>query len=103
DGAEVSAQVQGLVGGFLQLWLGASVYVGELSGNRLDLTIYGTTSATQGNCTYTVNSNLDARVDGDVITGQIRYEAKTVGNPDCAPLEGCATVQAFNGTRPPTQ
>lgn len=101
DGSAISAEVQGIAGLFLDLLLGSRVYTGEIEGDTLSLIIYGTNSAIQGNCTYTVNSELIADVDGDFLTGQIRYQAATVGNPDCALLEGCATIQNFNGNRPP--
>ena len=44
---------------------------------------------------------IDATIDGDFLSGEIRYEAATVDVPACEPLDGCASVQAFNGTRPP--
>lgn len=102
DGASASALVQGLTGVLLDLLLGSHVYTGQVDGNSMTLVIYGQNAATQGNCTFTYNSTIDADIDGDVLTGQIRYEAATVGNPDCAAIEGCATIQYFNGTRPPT-
>lgn len=98
----VSAQVEGLTGTLLSLVLGSNVYTGEVDGSHLELIIYGEVAATQGNCTFTYNSIIDADSDGDVLTGEIRYEAATVGNPDCAAIEGCVTRQQFNGTRPPT-
>ncbi len=99
--ASVTAEVQGLTGILLDFLLGTNVYTGSVDGNSLELSIYGTNSASQGDCTYTVNSFLDAEVDGDVLTGEIRYQAATVDNPACAELAGCASIQNFNGTRPP--
>lgn len=101
DGVEVSAEVQGIVGGFLGLWLGSNVYTGEIDGNSLQLTLYGDNSTTVGNCTYTINSTMVADFDNDVLRGQLRYQAATNGNPDCAALQGCVTIQEFNGARPP--
>lgn len=101
DGTQVSAEVQGIIGGLLGLWLGTNIFTGEVDGNSLQLTLYGTTSATAGNCTYTINSTMLAESDGDVLTGQLRYEAATNGNPDCGEIEGCVTLQSFNGVRPP--
>ena len=102
DGATASAAVEGPVALLLGLLLGSATYQGEVDGNQLDLTIFGTNSATEGNCVFTYNSVLDAELTGDVLQGEIRYEAATVDNPDCAAIEGCATIQRFNGTRPPT-
>lgn len=101
DDTRVTAEVQGLVGGFLSLWLGTNVYDGDIDGSSLELILFGSNSTTTGNCTYTINSTLQAEFDNDVLSGQILYEAATNGNPDCVGLEGCATIQSFNGVRPP--
>lgn len=101
DGAAATATLEGVVGGYVELVLGARVFTGEVDGARLALTLFGTRSATEGNCTYTINAEVDATLDGDLLEGEIRYVPATNGNPDCAPLEGCANVQLFNGTRPP--
>lgn len=101
DGATASADVMGLAGGALDLALGGHVYEGEVDGNDLFLEIFGSRGQTRGNCTFTFNSEIDASISGDTLTGVINYKAATVGNPDCAELEGCVTFQEFNGTRPP--
>jgi hypothetical protein len=97
--------VTGSVGGstrvFLDLWLGSHTYTGSVDGNDVSMTLYGTVSNQEGNCTYTVNSTVEAELDGDVLVGDIRYTAATNGNPDCASLQGCVSRQSFNGTRPP--
>ncbi|MBT8496164.1 MAG: hypothetical protein KJO07_24175 [Deltaproteobacteria bacterium] len=102
EGAEVTATIEGLVGAYLNLVLGDNEFNGDADGNDVVLTLFGTNSATEGNCTYTVNGVVDGELNGDVLEGQLRYEAATNGNPDCAALEGCASVQDFNGTRPPS-
>ena len=99
---DVTASVEGLTGGFLALALGDRSFRGEVSGSHLSLDLIGTTSYTMGNCTYTFNALLDARVEGDTLMGQIVYTAATNDQSDCATLEGCESVQDFNGTRPPT-
>lgn len=100
-GESITGTVGGAGGIFLNLWLGDNVYSGTVKGSDLRLTLYGTVSNQTGNCTFTVNSNVAAEINGDVLVGTIRYTAATNGNPDCAPLEGCASLQSFNGTRPP--
>lgn len=102
DGESATAVVEGLTGAFLAIAFGSNQYSGDVSGNGLNLTLYGTNSVTEGNCTYTYNSVIDADLLGDILQGEIRYEAATTGNPDCAEIEGCASIQQFNGTRPPT-
>lgn len=102
DGAAVTATIEGLAGGYVELVLGARTFTGEVDGARLELTLFGTRSATEGNCTYTINAEVDATIDGDLLEGEIRYVPATNGNPDCAALDACANVQRFNGTRPPS-
>lgn len=101
DGDSASAEVGGITGGVLDLWLGGRVFTGTVDGNDLNLTLTGDNSLSEGNCAYTFDAVLDGSIAGDVITGEIRYEAQTNGGTDCGALTGCATVQAFNGTRPP--
>lgn len=101
DGSAVTAVVGGLAATFLDLWLGAHTYQGGLSGSAIELRLYGSRSRSQGNCAYTINSTIEAEIDGDVLTGSISYTAATNQNPDCAALEGCVSRQDFNGTRPP--
>lgn len=101
EDGEVRAEVGGAAGVFLGVVLGSNIFTGSVDGDQLDLTLFGTTSATQGNCTYTINAVLDGTLDGDVLTGDIRYTAATNDNPDCSTIEGCVSRQQFNGTRPP--
>lgn len=101
SGDMITGDVGGVAGGFLDLVLGSSVFEGEVSGDDLNMTLFGETSATQGNCTFTVNAVLDGELEGDVLTGEIRYTAATNDNPDCTDIEGCVSRQELNGTRPP--
>ncbi len=100
--ATASAEVMGLAAVALDVALAGHVFTGDVDGDDLNLAITGTRSATSGNCTYTYNALLDATLAGDVLTGTISYQAATNDNSDCAALEGCASVQNFNGTRPPS-
>lgn len=101
DSDRASADVQGLAALGLDLLLGAHTFTGEVEGDSLDLQILGTRATTEGNCTFTYNADLGAEIDGDLLTGSITYRPATNGNPDCASRQGCTTVQAFNGARPP--
>jgi hypothetical protein len=101
EGDEAQADVEGVTGGVLDLWLGSSVFAGTVDGEDFVLTIFGQNSFTEGNCSFTFNAELDGSIDGDFISGDIRYIAKTNNNPDCTALEGCVTRQSFNGSRPP--
>ena len=97
-----TAVVNGGAGLYLDVVLGSRTYTGEVDGSNLHLTLYGTNSFNQSACTYTVNSEIDASLDGDVLEGNLLYHTSTNGSPDCGTLEGCESRQEFNGTRPPT-
>ena len=92
----------GLAGGYLDLVLGGRTYSGDVSGSSLDLTLYGTRETQTGGCAFFINSIFDADLDGDVLVGRIIYTFNGNGSPDCQMLEGCESVQDFNGTRPPS-
>ena len=100
--AAVTATVGGGAGITLGLWLGDNHYTGEVDGNDLLLQLEGNRNMSQGTCDYHYMSVIDASLSGDVLSGEIRYEAVTDGANDCGALTGCASVQEFNGTRPPT-
>lgn len=101
DGGQATAFLEGVIGGLFDLVLGNRQFEGDVAGNHLDLTLFGTNNATMGNCSYTVNANMDATLDGDVLTGFIIYTTNTNASPDCGDIEGCESRQEFNGTRPP--
>jgi hypothetical protein len=102
NGEAATADVMGLVGGLLDAWLGSSLFTGTVDGSHLDLLLTGTTAYQQGECDYTIDATIDATITGDVLTGNILYEAQTDGDPECGDLTGCVSIQEFNGTRPPT-
>lgn len=99
---KADATVGGLAATYLDIVLGSHVYSGDVSGADLRLEIYGTRETQSGGCAFFVNSVLDAELDGDVLTGKLIYTFNGNGSPDCQMLEGCESVQDFNGTRPPS-
>ena len=101
EAAAVTAAVEGPVGAFLDLALGSRTFEGEVDGSALALTLFGTTPFMLGGCTYTINGEVSATIDGDLIEGSAEYRPSTNGSPDCGVLETCVTAQQFNGTRPP--
>jgi len=103
SGVDVTGNVGGLAGTYLDVVLGSHTFTGDVVGSNAQMTLFGSRSASEGNCTWTVNATVDADIDGDVVVGTIVYTTATNGNPDCASREGCETVQDFNGTRPPTR
>ena len=101
SGSDVTADVGGLARAALDAGLGGHVYNGNVDGNDVDLNLFGTRSLTQGNCTYTYNSEIAGALSTDTLSGEIHYTAATNNNPDCSTIQGCLSVQSFNGIRPP--
>ncbi|HEY4243961.1 MAG TPA: hypothetical protein VGM88_29305 [Kofleriaceae bacterium] len=99
--SDVTAVVNGLAGAALDALLADHTFTGDIDGNALSLTIAGTRSNNTGNCTYTFNADLDAKIDGDTLTGTLTYTGAGNGNSDCIEITGCKSIQQFNGTRPP--
>lgn len=99
--SNVTAQVTGLGAVALELLVGGHTYTGKISGDTLNLNLFGTRGNMVGNCLFTVNSEIHAVLDGDVLTGQIDYLSATNNNPDCDAVAECRSFQDFNGTRPP--
>jgi hypothetical protein len=103
NGTSVNADVQ--AGGArvaLDLVLGSHVFIGTVDGADLDLLIEGTPSFSMGTCDYTIDAQIEAHLEGDVLSGNIYYRAKTDGSTDCGTLTGCASRQELLGNRPPS-
>ena len=98
---QASASVQGVAGGFLDLWLGGHVFSGTVDGNDVRLTIVGTRAGSMGACAFTYDAEITGTLTGDALQGNLRYKAKTNGAPDCGALTGCESRQEFSGARPP--
>jgi hypothetical protein len=95
------ATVGGVAATYLDIVLGSHVYSGDVSGHHLELVLNGTRETQSLGCAYFVTSVMDARLDGDLLEGQLIYTVNDNGSPDCQSLENCESVQDFNGTRPP--
>ncbi|HZU83955.1 MAG TPA: hypothetical protein VE987_13600 [Polyangiaceae bacterium] len=102
NATSVGVTVDGLVGSLLKLGIGTNVFTGSLSGDRATMTAAGSVAGTQGNCAYTTNATIDATFNGDTMQGTLTYTRMTNGNPDCAGITGCQTIQQFSGARPPS-
>ena len=101
DGGSMTATITGAVGTYVTAVLGSAVFSGSVDGTAISATLFGTRSATMGGCSYTYNAELAGDLTADTLTGTITYTPKTNGSPDCSTIEGCTSVQNFNGTRPP--
>lgn len=99
-GRGVSASVEGAAGLALD-WgaLGGHVYTGEVAGNRLRMQLHGQKRDERAGCAFTIDSFVDAWLEGDWLSGTVRYERVLSDDPACAPLR-CTTEQALNATRP---
>lgn len=104
NGATANADVQPqmLARAALDAVLGNHVFIGSVDGNDLDLLIEGTVSFSRNTCDYTIDAQIDATLEGDVLSGSIYYRAKTDGSVDCGTLTGCASRQELLGNRPPS-
>jgi hypothetical protein len=98
--SDVTASVTGLGALVLEASVGRHVFTGQIDGGTLTLTLIGTRRATMGSCTFTYNGEIDARIRGDILTGQIHYRAATDGSADCAAISTCLSTQDFTGARP---
>jgi hypothetical protein len=108
DDEDATATIEGVTGFLLDVVLGPTAeptgpdFTGSVDGNHLELTRFGTRNSIEGNCSFTINAVIDAELDGDILQGVIRYETNTNDSPDCGAKEECASIQEFNGTRPPS-
>lgn len=102
EGSTISADVQGIPGGVLNIWFGnQDAFVGNISGSEMTLTRWGSIATTVGTCAITLKGTIQASISGDTVTGTVTYEPATTPSPDCAQFAGCHAIQDFNGTRPP--
>ena len=101
QGTAVTGTVGGIAGALFALAVGTAEFHGTIGGDTVDMTAYGTIGKTTGNCAYTNNAVLHLQASGDFIQGTLRYQPSGNGNPDCASLTACTSVQNINGTRPP--
>ncbi|MBX3247536.1 MAG: hypothetical protein KF901_10200 [Myxococcales bacterium] len=98
--AEATVDVQGLARTYLDVVVGAHTFQGTISGDHVDATLTGR-AGSEGSCAYTLMIDLSADLEGDLLTGELRWYARTNGLPECGVYNTCTNRQAFNGTRPP--
>jgi hypothetical protein len=95
----VTAVVTGLGAIALEVAVGGHSFTGKINGATLLLDLFGTRTNNAGNCTYTLNAQIHAVLDGDKLTGQIDYRSATNGNPDCGGITNCDSFQEMAGMR----
>jgi hypothetical protein len=101
-------QLTGELGGWWQLLanliIGNDRATGNATGSHMSMTLVGTNDLgrPEGCPHYEVNALFEGDLAGDFLTGTATYTAVT-NDPSaaCDALEGCESVQDFNGARPP--
>jgi hypothetical protein len=101
SGSDVTAEVTGLSGGLVEAAFGGRRFVGNVSGDRIDARLTGR-GGIMGGCAYTLVGDLSASVSGDTMTGQVVWSYDANSSADCGAMATCESVQAMNGSRPPT-
>jgi hypothetical protein len=98
--SDVNAQLQGLVG--LAFWagIGTSTLTGKIDGEELDLTLLGTKDEVTKGCVFRREIHVTAQVQKDRFReGRIVHMLRATPGGSCGPLNGCQTMQTFDGTR----
>ena len=97
----VTATVGGLTGIYLDLTMGGHDLTGNVTMDDVTARLLGKFARSQGSCAYTWSLEMRGHLDGDAISGKLRYTADTNDSADCGSLKNCESVMDFNGTRPP--
>jgi hypothetical protein len=80
---------------------GSNMFTGEVDGDDVNLSITGTEPHQSGNCKWMYNAEIDAVLDGDTLSGSVKYRAATNDDPACGSRTGCVSTQDFNAIRAP--
>jgi hypothetical protein len=100
NGSSVTADVGGAGAIFLNIYCGNTRLEGTVTGSDITLHLPGKNGFTSGSCTFTIDANVAATVQGDALTGSIVYAPNTNSSPDCAAVQSCSSRMNFNGVRP---
>ena len=93
------AEPQGNLAVFLDAWLGSHIFAGVETSDGVSLVLAGNKMAMKGMCSYTFDASFVATQSGNLLSGNLLYEARTNGAADCGVLTNCTTRQAVSGTR----
>lgn len=100
--AAVTVTIGGPAAVTVAIVLGDNDFTGTVSGHDIEADLENRDQTLQmGTCDYHWLGSIHATLDGDFLEGEIGYIPVTDGVDDCAQLNDCVNVQAFNGTRPP--
>ncbi len=85
---------------YLNLVVGASTFVGSVKDDTFSATFLGVKTATQGACTYKVNTKLSMTLDSNnVLSGTLTYTPATNADASCGVLNTCSQSQTVSGSR----
>jgi hypothetical protein len=101
SGSVVTAVVGGATGTVADLVFGTRTFNGSVNGNDLDARLVGR-AGSMGGCAFTPVIDLSAQISGDTMMGTLVWSYDTNSNPDCGMMATCESIQAMNGSRPPT-
>jgi hypothetical protein len=101
SGSAVTAEVGGTVGALADLLFGTRRFTGSVAGDRIDVRLVGR-AGSMGGCAFTPVIDLTATVRGDTMMGNLIWSYDTNASPDCGMRATCESIQAMNGSRPPT-
>lgn len=97
----VTATVGGVAGLIVQGVTGQNLFTGTVDEDTLSLGIVGTQVHTMLDCMMTIDYELSATLDGDVLVGELRSRAIPLAQTAaCAPRVGCTSLQSLLGMRP---
>jgi hypothetical protein len=102
SGSAVTGEIGGSTGVAAGVVFGTNQFsMGAVNGNRVDMRLTGR-AASMGGCAYTPVLDLSGTISGDTMTGSVVWSYDTNSSADCGMLATCESVQAMNGSRPPT-
>jgi hypothetical protein len=89
-----------IVAAYLNLVIGASTFSGGVKDDTFSASFLGVKTATQGACSYTINTKLAMTLDSNnVLSGTLTYTPATNADASCGPLNTCSQMQTVSGSR----
>ena len=99
DGNQVTADVEGLAGTFLDLYLGSKRLSGTVEGNDATLILLGAPRDHAG-CVSVIDAEYALTLAGDAVSGTAVY-TRAIQSGTCTFPAGCESHQTLSGSRAP--
>jgi hypothetical protein len=103
DPTAITGKLGGVAGVVAVLVIGTDTFTGTIKGANVQLESLGSRRMMMGACESTGVIRLQGMLAGDALTGLVSYSFNTNKDASCGVKNTCATLQSFNGTRPPTK